>query len=305
MELNANDWPIPAIFTWLKCAARITDSEMLKTFNCGLGMVLIVAACDVESVMNTLRSNGETCNIVGKVTNRQNEQVIVNNFSQAIVHNQKQICTLPNSTQVVKKKNVAVLISGTGTNLKAIIDYVNKHRFQTAINIALVISDKKNAPGLKYAQDAAILTKVIAKKKEYSREEYDQVLHQTLLEADIEFVCLAGFMRILSDRFVSSWLGKMINIHPSLLPSFKGIDAYGQALKAGVKLTGCTVHFVTPEMDAGPIIAQDIVKILPNDTRESLSERGKTVEHLIYPPALESVVSGKVSMCSPSNEIII
>jgi len=292
VEVDANKWPIPPIFTWLKSAANISDSEMLKTFNCGLGMVLIVSPNDKEYVMQTLKENGEQGHIVGQVVTREGDQVKVHNFAQAIVQNQRALF----AAKPKKKTRVAVLISGSGTNLKAIIDYVTSNYLKTSIDLALVISDKKTAPGLKFAQEAAIPTKIVIKKKEQTREDYDQVLHQTLVDADIELVCLAGFMRILSEQFVTQWLGKMVNIHPALLPSFKGMDAYGQALAAGVKVTGCTVHFVTTEMDAGPIIAQDVVRIMADETHQSLVERGKAVEHKVYPRALELVASGQVVM---------
>lgn len=268
---------------------------MLKTFNCGLGMVLFVHPNDVDNVLATLQANGEQGHVVGKVVKNEGEQVRVRHFTEAIARNEKAVFKGSSKAQP-KKKRVAVLISSAGTNLKAIIDYVSSNFYKTAIDLALVISDKKSAPGLKYAQEAAIPVEIVSKKKEQSREEYDRSLSQVLLDANIELVCLAGFMRILSDEFVTRWLGKMINIHPALLPSFKGMDAYGQALAAGVKVTGCTAHFVTTEMDAGPIIAQDIVRIASDDTQATLSERGKSVEHRVYPRALELVASGKVAM---------
>ncbi|KAJ6221206.1 hypothetical protein RDWZM_007018 [Blomia tropicalis] len=297
VELDATKWPIPSIFTWLKSAGNISDVDMLKTFNCGLGMILVVEPTKVDQVLNVLEANGEKGHIIGKLIPKQTEQVIVHNFSQAINSNRDALFKVP-STKPNQKKRVAVLISGSGTNLRAIINYVTKNQHKTSINLALVISDKKSAEGLKYAQEAAIPIKVLTKKKEQSRDEYDQLITRTLEEANIEVVCLAGFMRLLSEGFVTKWLGKMINIHPAILPSFKGMDAYGQALEAGVKITGCTVHYVTTEMDAGPIIAQDIVRIQPDDTVESLTERGKSVEHQVYPGALELVASGRVSMTS-------
>ena len=269
---------------------------MLKTFNCGLGMVLFVGPNDVDTILQTLKSNGEQGHVMGKVIKNEGEQVKVHNFAHAIGQNPKAIFQA--SVKQNTKKRVAVLISGSGTNLKAIIDYIAANFHKTSIDLALVVSDKKTAAGLKYAQDAAIPTKILIKRKEQTREQYDQALNQALVDANIELVCLAGFMRILSDQFVNQWLGRMVNIHPSLLPSFKGIDAYGQALAAGVKVTGCTAHFVTPEMDAGPIIAQGVVHIVPDDTHDSLCERGKTVEHKVYPQALELAASGKVAMSS-------
>lgn len=302
VELDAEKWPLLPIFTWLKTAGNIEEHELLKTLNCGLGMVLIVKSSDVDDTLEILKKNGEVGHVVGKVVPRHKDAVIVHNFTKCINQNKTAIFT--KRTSYIAKKKVAVLISGTGTNLKAIIDYVIASSLNTSIDLALVVSDKKNAPGLKFAEDAGIPTKVIIKKKEQTRDEYDQVLNQVLLNANIELVCLAGFMRILSEQFVNSWLRKMINIHPSILPSFKGVNAYGQALQFGAKLTGCTVHFVTTEMDAGPIIAQDVIEILPNDTEVTLVERGKLVENKLYPKALELVASGKVSM-SENGKLIL
>ena len=243
-----------------------------------------------------LEKAGEKCFHIGTIKQRHNdqEQVVVHNFSHAVSKNPEAVHR--REVKTVHKRRVAVLISGSGTNLKAIIEHTKNHFAQTSIDLSLVISSKSNVGGLKIAEDAGIKSVVVPFVKGTSREEYDGQLHKILVENNIEFVCLAGFMRILSGEFVNKWTGKMINIHPSLLPSFKGAHAYEQALEAGVCITGCTVHFVVPEMDAGPIIAQEVIKIESNDNADSLAERGKTVEHQLYPRALEAVVSGKVVM---------
>ncbi|OTF83104.1 GARS/AIRS/GART-like protein [Euroglyphus maynei] len=292
VELDAMSWPMHEIFTWLKHAGNVADHEFQKTFNCGLGMVLIVNAKDAEAVQEQIKSsNGEESYQVGKIIRRSDRAVIVRNFAQAIERNSSKI-TIKQTPR--EKKRVAVLISGSGTNLKAIIEYVNRNAHKTCIDLVMVISNKSSAPGLQFAREAGIPVEVIVKKKIQSREEYDELLNKALENAKIDIVCLAGFMQMLTENFVNKWMGKMINIHPSILPAFKGMDAYGQALKYGVKFSGCTAHFVVPEMDAGPIIAQGIVKINPNETHDSLVERGKAVEHQIYPQALELVASGQV-----------
>uniref|UniRef100_A0A834RBI9 Phosphoribosylformylglycinamidine cyclo-ligase n=1 Tax=Sarcoptes scabiei TaxID=52283 RepID=A0A834RBI9_SARSC len=275
VELDGSKWNQPDIFAWLKTAGDVSNEEMLKTFNCGLGMVLIVGAEHSKLVQKMIEENGENSFIVGECEFKKS-------FAQ---------------------KTSCCLDFWNGTNLKAIIDYVENNSARTTIDLALVISNKSTASGNKFALDAGIPLKVLLKKKTQSREEYDSILNETLGEFNIEIICLAGYMVMLSEEFVTKWLGRMINIHPSILPSFKGIDAYGQALDYGVQYTGCTVHFVVPEMDAGPIIRQGIVEIMPNETHDSLVERGKAVEHKIYAEALELVTSGKVRMSNDTKSI--
>lgn len=187
------------------------------------------------------------------------------------------------------KKRVAVLISGGGSNLQALIDAA-KNDADFPAQIALVLSNKEDAHGLTRAKDAGIATHIIRHKDFPDRETFDQAIHKTLLEHKIEFVCLAGFMRLLTAGFVQQWQGKMINIHPSLLPSFKGTHTHEQALKAGVKIHGCSVHHVIPEMDAGPLIIQAAVPVLASDTAESLGARVLAAEHVIYPLAVKHVL---------------
>ncbi|HEV2562683.1 MAG TPA: phosphoribosylglycinamide formyltransferase [Rhizomicrobium sp.] len=188
----------------------------------------------------------------------------------------------------------AVLISGRGSNLKSLIDACADPAFPA--QIALVISNVANAGGLDYARDAGIPFKVISHKDFSSREEFDGAIDAALREANIEIVCLAGFMRILSDWFARRWEGRVLNIHPSLLPAFKGLNVHQQALDAGVRVAGCTVHFVVPELDSGPIIAQASVPVLPGDNAESLAARILEKEHKLYPAALAMVAEGKVKL---------
>jgi phosphoribosylglycinamide formyltransferase-1 len=189
----------------------------------------------------------------------------------------------------VNKKSVAVLISGSGTNLQALIDACAAPDFPA--KIVLVISNKEDAYGLKRAEAAKISAKVISHKNFPDREAFDAELHKEITAAKAEYVCLAGFMRLLTAGFVQKWQGRMINIHPSLLPSFKGINTHEQALKAGVRIHGCTAHHVIPEMDSGPIIIQAALKVLPHDTPESLNNRILELEHKIYPLALRKIIA--------------
>ena len=182
---------------------------------------------------------------------------------------------------------VGILISGNGTNLQAIIDASQKDGFPA--EIAIVISNNPSAYGLKRAISADIPTKVIDHKLFDQREDFDTAVSLELRKTDCELICLAGFMRILSDQFVNNWPMRIINIHPSLLPSFKGRNVQKQAIDAGVRIAGCTVHFVISELDAGPIIAQAAVPVLKQDTAASLSARILQQENHIYPLALELI----------------
>ena len=182
---------------------------------------------------------------------------------------------------------VGILISGNGTNLQAIIDASQKNSFPA--EIAIVISNNPSAYGLKRATSADIPTKVIDHKLFDQREDFDTAVSVELRKADCELICLAGFMRILSEQFVNNWPMRIINIHPSLLPSFKGRNVQKQAIDAEVRIAGCTVHFVISELDAGPIIAQAAVPVLKQDTPASLSARILQQENHIYPLALELI----------------
>ncbi len=190
----------------------------------------------------------------------------------------------------MRKKQVAVLISGDGSNLQALIDAAEADDYPATIS--LVISNKEGAGGLMRAQRAGIATAVISHKDYTTRAQFEGALQKALEEEDIELICLAGFMRILDDQFVRVWEGKMLNIHPSLLPKYRGLNTHARAIEAGDKKAGCTVHWVVPELDAGPIIDQASVEISPNDTPEVLAERVKTQEHKIYPKALLKAALG-------------
>jgi|TARA_R110002096_G_scaffold416576_1_gene619188 phosphoribosylglycinamide formyltransferase 1 len=188
--------------------------------------------------------------------------------------------------------DVAVLISGSGTNLQALIDACADGDFPA--RIALVISNNPGVKGLERAEAAGIATKVINHRDFESREAFDEKLHEALKESGVKLICLAGFMRILDARFVNRWRNRMLNIHPSLLPSFKGLHTQERALEAGVRFTGCTVHFVNPELDDGPIIAQAVIAIGADDDADTLSAKVLEKEHIIYPQALKLVAEGRI-----------
>ncbi len=187
---------------------------------------------------------------------------------------------------------VDILISGRGSNMQALIE--DCRRADSPAEIALVISNLAEAGGLARASAAGIATDVVSHRAFADRAAFEAEIDAKLRAAGIQLVCLAGFMRILSDEFVAAWRDRMINIHPSLLPSFKGLDTHGRALAAGVRLHGCTVHFVRPEMDTGPIIVQAAVPVESTDTPDSLAARVLSAEHLIYPMALRWIAEARV-----------
>jgi phosphoribosylglycinamide formyltransferase 1 len=186
------------------------------------------------------------------------------------------------------KKRVAILISGRGSNMTALIEAAKAKDYPA--EIALVVSNRPDAAGLHRARAAGIPTAVIDHIQfGGDREAFERALDRKLSEHRIDLVCLAGFMRLLTPWFVNRWSGRMLNIHPSLLPQFKGLDTHRRALAAGVLRHGATVHFVVPEMDAGPIVLQDSVAVLENDTEQTLAARVLELEHQIYPRALRAV----------------
>ncbi len=188
----------------------------------------------------------------------------------------------------------AVLISGRGSNLQALIEECT--RADAEAEIVLVISNVAGAAGLTRAANAGIATEVIDHKAYESRESFEDALHHCLVGAGIELVCLAGFMRLLTEGFVRRWRDRLINIHPSLLPDYKGLDTHARVLADGVKATGCTVHFVRPAMDDGPIIVQARVPVMPGDDEDRLAARVLTAEHRCYPMALRLIAEGRVSV---------
>jgi phosphoribosylglycinamide formyltransferase-1 len=187
----------------------------------------------------------------------------------------------------MRRVRTAVLISGNGSNLQALIDTALDADFPA--EIALVISNVSNAYGLTRASVAAIPSIVVPHGTYPSREAFDNIIDAILTKHRIELVCLAGFMRVLSETFVNQWRGKLINIHPSLLPKYKGLNTHARALDAGDTEHGATVHWVTPELDSGEIILQQSVPILEGDTAELLKNRIHALEHVIYPQALAKV----------------
>jgi phosphoribosylglycinamide formyltransferase 1 len=195
------------------------------------------------------------------------------------------------------KRRTAILISGRGSNMAALITAARDSTFPAQID--LVISNRPDAPGLATARLGGVRAETMDNREFGSdRAAHEAAIDAVLRAADIEIVCLAGYMRLLTPFLVNAWHGRMLNIHPSLLPSFPGLRTHARALEAGVKVHGCTVHLVTQEMDAGPILAQAAVPVLPGDSEDRLAERVLRQEHVIYPPAL-AAFAGNLPTRSP------
>lgn len=192
------------------------------------------------------------------------------------------------------KSRLAILISGRGSNMAALLDAAAQPHYPA--EVVLVLSNAAEAPGLALAEKAGIPTAVIDHrpfgKGEEGRAAFDLAVDRRLRGAGADLVCLAGFMRMLSAGFVSAWDGRMLNIHPSLLPGFKGLDVHRRMIDAGVRIAGCTVHFVTAEMDAGPIVGQAAVPVEPGDDADALAARILAAEHALYPACVAKVASG-------------
>jgi phosphoribosylglycinamide formyltransferase-1 len=201
---------------------------------------------------------------------------------------------LPRYGTMRAMRNIVILISGRGTNMQAIVHAARTEQWPATI--AAVISNKKDAEGLAFAHAQGIPTVVVANKDHATREAFDAALREAIDRFSPELVVLAGFLRILTAPFVEHYAGRMLNIHPSLLPSFPGLGTHRQALAAGVKVHGATVHFVTADLDHGPIVAQQAVPVLADDNENTLSSRVLAQEHIIYPRAVRWFVEGKLTL---------
>lgn len=296
VQLDASQINIPPVFAWLAATGNITNVELQRTYNCGIGLILIVAKEFVEDVLNILRIEHDG-KLLGLVRTRTNLE------SQVIIDDQQFTWNLQNVQRNLTRppKRVGVLISGTGSNLQALINASQNSAFGANAKIVLVISNKENVLGLKRASEAGITTKVIShlvfQSCDNPREAFDRAITAELEAQNIDIVCLAGFMRILSAEFVRRWKGNLINIHPSLLPKYPGLHAQKQAFEASPRdqYTGCTVHYVDDGVDTGAIILQEKVLILPNDTEDTLTQRIHKAEHYAFPNALRLLCSGNLA----------
>lgn len=199
------------------------------------------------------------------------------------------------------KLKLGILISGRGSNMQALIEAAAEAAYPA--EIAIVISNEPDAAGLERARNAGIATALVDHRGHDGRAAFEDAIHAALTEAGVDLVCLAGFMRILTADFVGRWPGRIVNIHPSLLPAFKGLHVHEAVIEAGVRFSGCTVHYVTPEMDAGPIIVQAAVPVHPGDTAGALAARVLEQEHRAYPLAVRLIAEGRVRIVGNRTEI--
>ncbi|ALC40419.1 ade3 [Drosophila busckii] len=290
VRVDASKYQLPPVFAWLAEAGIIAPMEMQRTFNCGLGLVLVVTPAKVEQLLQQLRY-AHRAEIVGEVLARKDAkqpQVVVQNFTASLQRTQAML--------QLRRKRVAVLISGTGSNLQALIDATRDSAQAIHADIVLVVSNKTGVLGLERASKAGIPSLFIPHAQFPTREDYDAELTRHLQAANVELVCLAGFMRVLSSPFVRQWRGRLINIHPSLLPKYPGLNVQKQALEAGEKQSGCTVHFVDEGVDTGAILVQAAVPIVPGDTVDTLTQRIHRAEHWAFPRALQLLASGAISL---------
>lgn len=200
------------------------------------------------------------------------------------------------------KLNLAILISGRGSNMQALIHACARPDFPA--QVAIVISNRPAAAGLAVAAQAGVETAVVDHNSYPDKAAFEQALQAALARHDVDLICLAGFMRILSADFIRRWQGQIINIHPSLLPAYKGLDTHARALADGARESGCSVHFVTPEMDAGPVILQKKVPVFAGDTAETLAARVLEQEHIAYPEAVKLIGEGRIRQVDDSAEIL-
>ncbi|XP_028158086.1 trifunctional purine biosynthetic protein adenosine-3 isoform X1 [Ostrinia furnacalis] len=287
-RLDAHCWHVPPVFAWIADAAAVSDDEMLRTFNCGIGMVLIVSPEDQAEVMNTTRSYGAM--VIGSIQARPpgGARVVIDNFASSLDFTRR----MP----LLPSRKVAVLVSGNGSNLQALIETTRDPSQCMCADVTLVVSNRPGVRALERAEAAGIPALVFNHKEYASREEFDRAVSAALESHKIDIVCLAGYMRILSAEFVQKWKGRLINIHPSLLPRHPGLHAQQQCLDAGDRETGCTVHFVDEGMDTGPIITQERVPVLRDDDADTLAARIHLAEHRAFPRALRLLATGRVRL---------
>ncbi|XP_071562131.1 trifunctional purine biosynthetic protein adenosine-3 [Temnothorax nylanderi] len=295
VTLDAKKWNILPIFGWLAAIGGISTHEMLRTFNCGIGAVLICSEKYKVEILAKLKDENPV--VIGRVYTCYGPATVhVENFEKVLELQMKQYVPSLVATLSKPLKRVGVLISGSGTNLQSLINATQDPSEHIGAEIVLVISNKSGVEGLKRAERAGIKTVVIKHTDYPSRESFDTAMNVELHAAGVEIVCLAGFMRILSEQFVKHWKGALLNIHPSLLPSFKGANAHKDVLAARVRVSGCTVHFVEVDIDSGAIVEQEAVPVFPDDTEKILQERVKTAEHRAYPRALKHLATGRIKL---------
>lgn len=287
-EIDLTSWELPKLFQWLGQTGPMIASEMLKTFNCGVGGVIVVSENDVDEVLDQLKITGQNAFKIGQLISGDVEPSVkylgIDDFETAI----KPVSVLASEVGKVKKTAIGILISGRGSNMVALLDAMQSPDYPARCTI--VISDNEDAKGLEIAAARGIKTAIIPNAHNMSKAEFETQLNQYLEDAGVEIICGAGFMRVLSKNFCEQWKGKLLNIHPSLLPAFKGLNTHERALESGVKFTGATVHLMNEDVDSGQILDQIIVEIDQHETPESLQVKTLSQEHILYPRALRKYI---------------
>ena len=269
-------WSVPPVFGWLARTGGVAPDEMLRVFNCGIGMALVVA--DPDAATETAARPG-----------RERRPHRPHRGGGAVRRRCGSNCPPAGRGEAAR---TAILISGRGSNMAALIAAARDPAYPA--EIVLVMSNRPDAAGWRWrGRPAWPRTAIDHRPFNGDRAAHEAAIDAALREAGVEIVCLAGYMRLLTPCLVDAWQGRMLNIHPSLLPAFPGLDTHARALAAGVKLHGCTVHLVTQAMDEGPILAQAAVPVLPGDTEAMLAERVLVQEHAIYPLALQNMAEGR------------
>ncbi|XP_053164894.1 trifunctional purine biosynthetic protein adenosine-3-like [Hemicordylus capensis] len=300
--LDAHNWKIPEVFSWLQEEGSLSGGEMAQMFNCGIGAVLVVEK-EVAGRILTDVQKYEDAWLIGKVIRHLagSPLVEIKNLHEALLQNKSpflqnvsEVDCLIQTPRAKRKVNVAVLISGAGTSLAALITYVKEPA--SCAQVVVVITNRSGMEELKNATRAGIPTRVIDHKLYGSRSEYDGTIDRVLEEFSVELICLAGFMRVLSNNFLKKWNGKILSTYPSLSPLTKGGNAHKQALPSPEKVAGCTVHFVLEDTNLEAVILQEPVSIKIEDTEETLSEKVKEAENRVFPIALQLVASGMVQL---------
>ena len=272
--------PVLPVFKWLAEQGGIAELELLRTFNCGIGMIAIVKPDAVEQVSEILTASGETVALLGEVIPAAGEHRVVYNGHLDL--------------RGAMKRRVAILISGRGSNMAALIEAARRSRLSRRDRRRDLQPRRRRRSRESVGQrhsDGGHRKQAV---RQGPRGVRGGAAAGARRASNVELICLGGFMRLFTAEFVQRWYGKMLNIHPSLLPSFPGLDPHGQALHAGVKISGATVHFVIPETDAGPIVMQGAFAVRDDDTPETLAARVIQIEHRIYPEALRLLASGKI-----------
>ena len=276
--------PVQPVFKWLADEGGIAPAEMLRTFNCGIGMIAVAAEKDADKVTAAFTAAGESAVMLGKVVRASGEP--------RVTYDGK--LDLWSGSKPMSRKRVAVLISGRGSNMAALIEAAKDKTYPAEIVRGRFQPAGRRWACMSRAPPASPPRSSITPNSAKTAPPSSARCKACCEQHRIEIVCLAGFMRLLTPWFVDHWPERMLNIHPALLPAFKGLDTHRRALEAGAKVHGATVHFVVPEMDSGPIIVQGAVAVRADDSEETLAKRVLGVEHRIYPLALKLVAEGRV-----------